>query len=273
MLPVVEIFTSIQGEGKYTGAPSIFVRVSGCNLRCIFKDSICDTPYTSFTPEAKHYNSIDDLVLEFKKEQGKYPHVKHVVITGGEPLLYKKDLEEFLARVWDDSMVITIETNGTKPILNPLSGKFRIDLYSVSPKLSTSVGKENTKIVQGDQQYLITKEMVERHDRERLNYNNLVDIVTSANYQFKFVYSGPECVEEIKNIYIEMGKIVSNKDDQFYNFYMKHHPMHNTMLMPEGVDSEDLDNKSQEMVKVCMENNWRFSDRLHIRIWGDKRGV
>lgn len=269
MLPVVEIFTSIQGEGKYTGEPSIFVRVSGCNLRCIFKDSVCDTPYTSFKPEHSHWKDMDDLVLAFKEEQHKNPLVKHVVITGGEPLLYKQSLEEFLSKIWEDKMVITIETNGTKPILNPLSGKFRIDLYSVSPKLSTSVGKAGQQI--GD--VVATQEMIDRHNNDRINYQNLVDIVTSSNYQFKFVYSGPECVEEIKNIYQEMGKIVMTKDDQFYNFYMRHHPMRNTILMPEGIHSEDLDKKTQEMAKVCIENNWKFSDRLHIRIWGDKRGV
>ena len=269
MLPVVEIFTSIQGEGKYTGEPSIFVRVSGCNLRCIFKDSVCDTPYTSFKPEQSLWKTMDDLVLEFKKEQERHPLVKHVVVTGGEPLLYKKDLEEFLSRVWSNDMIVTIETNGTKPILNPLSGKFKIDLYSVSPKLSTSVGSNGQQI--GD--ITVTQEMVNRHDKERLNYQNLLDIVTSANYQFKFVYSGPECVEEIKNIYREMGKLVLNKDDQYYNFYMRHHPNKYTMLMPEGIHAKDLDAKTQEMVQVCIENNWRFSDRLHIRIWDDKRGV
>lgn len=268
MLPVVEIFTSIQGEGKFTGIPSIFVRVSGCNLRCVFKDSVCDTPYTSFNPEHSLYKSMDDLVKAFKEEQERYPRVKHVVVTGGEPLMYKKDLEEFLARIYDDTMMITIETNGTKPILNPLTGKFRIELYSVSPKLSTSVGKpgeyNGVEVTQG---------MIERHNCERLNYQNLVDIATSANYQFKFVYSGPECVEEIKSIYREMGKIVCNQDDQFYNFYMKHHPMKYTMLMPEGIRVDQLDQKTKEMAQVCLENGWQFTDRLHIRIWGDKRGV
>ena len=269
MLPVVEIFTSIQGEGKYTGEPSIFIRVSGCNLRCIFKDSICDTPYTSFKPEHMLWKTMDDLVAAFMDEQLKHPAVKHVVVTGGEPLMYKKDLEEFLGRIWNDDMVVTIETNGTKPILNPLSGKYRVDLYSVSPKLSTSVGKAGQQI--GD--VTVTQDMVERHNKERINYENLVDIVTSTNYQFKFVYSGPECEEEIKNIYYEMGNLVINRDDQFYNFYMRHHPNKHTVLMPEGIHAKDLDTKSKEMVEVCMRNNWKFTDRLHIRIWDDKRGV
>ena len=147
MLPVIELFTSIQGEGKYSGVPSHFLRVSGCNLRCVFKDTVCDTPYSSFKPEKSLYKTMDDLVKAFKDLQTQYPNVKHLVVTGGEPLLYKKDLEEFLSLVYEDDMVITIETNGTLPILNPLGNKYRIALYSVSPKLSTSVGKPG--VVQG----------------------------------------------------------------------------------------------------------------------------
>ena len=56
--PVIEMFTSIQGEGKWTGSPSFFVRVSGCNLRCCFKGSICDTPYSSYNPEKTPYKSM-----------------------------------------------------------------------------------------------------------------------------------------------------------------------------------------------------------------------
>ena len=139
MLPVVEMFSSIQGEGKYTGVPSFFIRVSGCNLRCVFKDSRCDTPYTSFEPEKTPYKEMQELVEAFKEMRNNSPRTKHLVITGGEPLLYKKDLEEFLSYVYEDEMVITIETNGTMPILNPLAKNFKVDLYSVSPKLSTSV--------------------------------------------------------------------------------------------------------------------------------------
>ncbi len=269
MLPVIELFTSIQGEGKYSGVPSHFVRVSGCNLRCTFKDSICDTPYSSFTPEKSPYKNMDELVKAFRELQETYPKVKHVVVTGGEPLLYKKDLEEFLAQVYDDDMVITIETNGTLPILNPVSGKFKIALYSVSPKLSTSVGTVG-KI--GDLEY--TQEMRDRHDRLRINYDNLISIVTNtSDYQFKFVYSGPECEDEIIKIYKEMGKIVRKKDDQFFNFYVKHHPNKHTMLMCEGITAQQLDNKSKEAAEVCIKRGWTYTDRLHIRIWNNKRGV
>lgn len=269
MLPVVEMFTSIQGEGKYSGVPSHFVRVSGCNLRCVFKNSICDTPYSSFKPEKSIAKDMDDLVNQFKEMQKKFSHVKHLVITGGEPLMYKKDLEEFLGRIYDDSMVITVETNGTYPILNPLTSGFKIALYSVSPKLSTSVGQVGQY---GD--FKVTQEMINKHNKERINCKNLVDIAMDSNdYQFKFVYSDPSCVDEILDIYNRMGAIVDKMDDYSRMYYFKTHPNKHTMLMPEGTTEEMLAGKRQEIADICVKHGWSYSDRMHIIIWGDKRGV
>jgi len=269
MLPVVEMFTSIQGEGKYTGIPSHFVRVSGCNLRCVFKDSVCDTPYSSFKPEKPIAPDMPTLLYNFRELQKKSPKVKHVVITGGEPLMYKKDLEEFLRQIYDEDMVITIETNGTYPMLNPLSPYFKVALYSVSPKLATSVGKPGTY---GN--ITVTEEMVKRHNQLRIDVDNLVNIAMNADdYQFKFVYSGPECIDEIMSIYSKMGAVAERYDPFQVSYWIKHHPNKHTMLMPEGITNEQLAAKRQEIVKICVERGWAYSDRVHIVIWGDKRGV
>ena len=269
MLPVVEIFNSIQGEGKHTGYPSIFVRVSGCNLRCVFKDSRCDTPYTSFEPEKKLYETMDDLIKAFTDMKDQFPKTKHIVITGGEPLLYKKDLELFLTRITGiygiDEFTVTIETNGTMPILNPLDPKCRVDLYSISPKLSTSVDKDCK---------FLTKEQAENHNKNRLNYKNLYDMVMySRDYQLKFVYSGEECIQEIKNIFGKMAEFVNKGDDFTYNNWMRRHPNKHTMLMPEGITNEQIIKTGQDAVEKCIENGWVFADRVHIHIYGDKRGV
>ena len=270
MLPVVEMFTSIQGEGKYTGQPSHFVRVSGCNLRCVFKDSVCDTPYSSFCPEKSIADTMDNLINQFNELHLKSPWVRHVVITGGEPLMYKKDLEEFLSAIYMDDMVITIETNGTMPILNPTNPKFRVDLYSVSPKLITSVASKPG--IYGGQN--VSQEMIDRHNKSRINIDNLVNIVQYANdYQFKFVYSGHESLEEIMNIYTLMGQKVLTLSDAEQIHYTYNHPNNHTMLMPEGITNEQLAAKRQEIVDVCINQGWMYTDRLHIIIWGDKRGV
>ncbi len=269
MLPVVEMFTSIQGEGKYSGVPSHFVRVSGCNLRCVFKDSICDTPYSSFSPEKSLYKTMDDLVKEFNKLREESPRVRHLVVTGGEPLMYKKDLEEFLSLIYTQDMIITIETNGTMPILNPISNKFKVTLYSVSPKLSTSVGRPGN--IGGIE---VSKEMIERHDKTRINIKNLVDIaVYSRDYQFKFVYSGPECIDEIMSILEKMAEEASSSDEVTISMYEKKHPMKHCMLMPEGISDGQLARNRKEIAEACVKMGWQYTDRMHIVIWGNKRGI
>lgn len=267
MLKVNEMFCSIQGEGMYTGVPSIFVRTVGCNLRCVFKDSICDTAYTSFNPEKPLYDNWDDLMNAFKKFVDENPRTNHLVISGGEPLLQKNDLELFLTKVFEikNDWTVTIETNGSLPMLNPLGKGYRVDLYSVSPKLSTSVD--------WDCKYL-TPEQRDRHNNMRLNYKNLYDIVKySRNYQFKFVYSGPECIDEIKEIYAKMSELVNKENDYEFENWIRKHPNKHTQLMPEGITNEQLIKTREEAALKCIENGWRFCDREHIIIWGDKRCV
>ena len=268
MLNVCELFgPTIQGEGKFAGVQSFFVRTTGCNLRCVFKDSICDTAYSSFHPEKPIYSSEEELVGAFKKLAEAHANVTHVVITGGEPLLQKEALKEFLTDIFKlrKDWVITIETNGTMPILDILSKDYKVSLYSVSPKLSTSVDHEHK---------FLSVEQAARHDNTRINYKNLFNIVTSGiPYQFKFVYSGPECVGEIREIYAKMSKFLNTGDDNELRYWMRNHPNKNTMLMPEGINKEQLDKNCLPTVNAALENGWNYTDRIHIRIWNDKKGV
>ena len=268
MLNVCELFgPTIQGEGRYAGVQSFFVRTTGCNLRCVFKDSICDTAYSSFRPEKPIFDSMDDLMKEFKRLSDEHPMVTHVVITGGEPLLQREGLKEFLTEIFKirQDWVVTIETNGTMPILDVLSKDYRIGLYSVSPKLSTSVDVDRK---------FLSEEQAERHNKTRINYKVLFNIVVSGiPYQFKFVYSGPECVGEIKDIYSHMASFVNKGDDTEFRYWMRNHPNKNTMLMPEGINKQQLDEHCLPTAEAALENGWSYTDRLHIRLWNDKKGV
>lgn len=249
------------------GIPSIFVRTTGCNLRCVFKDSICDTAYSSFNPEKPIYNSEEELIKSFKDLSSAHPRTTHVVITGGEPLLQRDGLKEFLSDIFKikKDWVVTIETNGTLPILDVLSKDYKVSLYSVSPKLSTSVDRECK---------FLSKEQAEKHDKIRINYTNLFNVVTSGvPYQFKFVYSGPECVEEIKDIYNHLAEFVCKGDDNELRYWMRNHPNKNTWLMPEGATQEQIANKCHETAEVALANGWAYSDRIHIRVWNDKKCV
>src|SRR5512142_50016 len=120
-LKIAELFYSIQGEGALIGVPSVFVRTSGCNLRC----SWCDTPYTSWHPEGTELSlgQILDEVLA-------HP-ARHVVVTGGEPMI-APEIIPLTERLREASLHITIETAGT--VFKPVA----CDLMSISPKLSNS---------------------------------------------------------------------------------------------------------------------------------------
>jgi 7-carboxy-7-deazaguanine synthase len=268
MLKVCELFgPTIQGEGRFAGTQSIFVRTTGCNLRCVFKDSICDTAYSSFKPEKPIFETFDELIQAFKQISQKCENVNHVVITGGEPLLQKEALKEFLIAIFKirKDWIVTIETNGTMPILDTLTKDYRISLYSVSPKLSTSVDNDHR---------FLSEEQALRHNDLRINYKNLFNIVTSGvPYQFKFVYSGGECIQEIKDIYSKMSKFVNMGDDNELRYWMRNHPNKNTMLMPEGINKEQLDKNCLPTVEAALANGWSYTDRLHIRLWNDEKGV
>lgn len=268
MLNICELFGPVaQGEGRYAGVPSYFIRTTGCNLRCVFKDSICDTAYSSFHPEKPLYKTKESLLEAFKDLTKGHDRVNHVVITGGEPLLQRDALKEFLTDIFKirKDWVVTIETNGTLPILDTLSKDYRIGLYSVSPKLNTSVDHECK---------FLSKEQSDRHNNMRINPKTLFNIVTCGiPYQFKFVYSGPECVDEIKSIYSKMSKFVNFGDNNEFYYWMRNHPNKNTMLMPEGINKEQIDAHCKDTMEAAIANDWMYTDRLHIRAYGDKRGV
>src|SRR5205807_10197105 len=101
-MKIAEIFYSIQGEGMLTGVPSVFIRTSGCNLRCVW----CDTPYTSWNPEGRDM-TIDEIVTAVREHPA-----SHAVITGGEPMI-AEPIVELTERLKALDLHITIETAGT----------------------------------------------------------------------------------------------------------------------------------------------------------------
>ena len=185
-MKISELFFSIQGEGELTGVPSVFVRTSGCNLRCRW----CDTKYASWKPEGENV-TINDLLDKVCS----YP-ARHVVISGGEPMI-AKGIEEFTHLLKESGKHITIETAGT---ISP--NGIQCDLASLSPKLSDSTPKE------GD----INKEWIDRHESKRLDYDILSEWVNSYNFQLKFVVSKEEEIKEIQNVINRIeGKILPEK--------------------------------------------------------------
>ncbi len=118
-----EIFTSLQGEGRYAGHPSLFVRTSGCNLRCTW----CDTPHTSWRSDGRAVD-VESVLAETEV----WRDVEHAVVTGGEPMLHP-DLPRLVDGLGERGHLVTIETAATRFIEG-----LRPHLFSLSPKLSNS---------------------------------------------------------------------------------------------------------------------------------------
>src|SRR5438270_4808648 len=121
VLRIAELFYSIQGEGSLVGVPSVFIRTTGCNLRCAW----CDTPYTSWQPEGAEL-SLDQILDEVQAHPA-----RHVVVTGGEPMI-APEIIPLTERLRQLGLHITIETAGT--VWKPVA----CDLMSISPKLANS---------------------------------------------------------------------------------------------------------------------------------------
>lgn len=224
-MKIAEVFYSVQGEGGLVGVPSVFVRTSGCNLRC----SWCDTPYTSWKPEGEDL-SLDAIVERVEQ----YRVAKHVVLTGGEPMIapgIAKLSERFRAR----GMHITIETAGT--VFTPVA----CDLMSISPKLANS-----------------TPEGVFRaqHERLRLQRDILRHLMSNYNYQLKFVIAQETDLAEVREVVSSTGAQAAK-----------------VVLMPEGIDAEILNERGAWIAELCKENGYRFSPRLHVHLYGNKRGT
>lgn len=231
-MKISELFFSIQGEGELTGIPSVFVRTSGCNLRCRW----CDTKYSSWTPEGENVD-IEELV----EKVCSYP-ARHVVITGGEPMI-AKDVKEFVDLLKQSGKHITIETAGT---IAP--NGIQCDLASISPKLSDSTPEKGE----------ISEEWIERHDSTRIDYNILNEWIDSYEFQLKFVVSRREEINEVKCI---IDKIESDILPE------------KVLLMPEGTDSETIHSRYNILVDLCKENGFRMCNRLHLDLFGNTRGT
>lgn len=234
---ISEIYSSVQGEGEFAGTSSIFVRTTGCNLRCWF----CDTPFTSWEPEGTDLSmqQILDQVRALEEEDENSSG--HVVITGGEPML-QLDLVELtreLKSETDSPRFITIETAGT--IARPVTA----DLMSVSPKLSNS-----TPSTERSEEWSI------RHERDRNRPDVIRSLVSEYRCQFKFVIDQLEDVDEVSRYLAEFPEI----------------DVSTVWLMPQATSADELSEKSGWVRAAAFASSFQFSSRWHIETYGNVRG-
>lgn len=235
-----EVFESLQGEGPFTGRPSIFIRTSGCNLQCVW----CDTPYT-WNWEGTDFKHQQDKKYNPQQTQLSLTPQDVVqavsvfestafVLTGGEPMAQQSawvGVLEALQEARPDT-TFDVETNGTiKP--KPEFDRF-IDHYVVSLKLSNAGLAE----------------------KKCLKDQSMKWFAGSKRAWFKFVVSGDQDLSDVH-------RIVCN-----YNIETAR-----VCLMPEGTSIESLDANAQRVASWCIKHGYRFSDRLHVRLYGNLRGT
>jgi 7-carboxy-7-deazaguanine synthase len=226
---IAEIYLSIQGEGLLTGAESVFVRASGCNLRCWF----CDTPFASWLPEG------EDLAIGEILDQVEQYRCDHVVVTGGEPMLFAELIpltRELRAR----GMHITIETAGT------LDLPVVCDLMSISPKLSNSAPPARRQ-----------PRWHRRHEQTRHVPEVIRRLVRDYGYQLKFVIDQPADCREVEGYLGGMPQIDRSR----------------VMLMPQGTDAGELAKRGVWLKAFCEGAGVRFCPRRQIEWFGTMRGT
>ena len=226
-MKISEIFYSVQGEGTLVGVPSVFVRTSGCNLRCVW----CDTPYTSWKPEGREM-SQEEILASVKA----FP-ARHVVVTGGEPMI----LESMVALTQSlraAGLHITVETAGT--VFQPVA----CDLMSISPKLANSTPHTREE-----------GKWAAQHDRLRYQPEVLRKLMTSYEYQLKFVVASPEDMAEIQQM---LHELEANRSK--------------VVLMPEGTSAQVVHERGRWLAEIAKRELFRLSPRLHVDLWGDERG-
>jgi organic radical activating enzyme len=240
-----ELFFTLQGEGVSAGLPAVFVRSSLCNLHCRW----CDTDHTwnfEGTPWAHEKDATpgyrkhrkEDVILEMSPAEiaakvAEFP-CKRVVLTGGEPLLQQDSWLEMIAALRAIDPAYVFEVETNGTVAPTPAFARAIDQFNVSPKLANS----------GMTTSLRRKPEVLRQ------------LAETGKAWFKFVVAAPADLDEILKLAQEVPL-----------------PTDRILLMPEGRTSADLDRRAAWLAELCRDHGYRFCDRLHVRLWGDKRGV
>ncbi|OQX74795.1 MAG: hypothetical protein B6D59_01215 [Campylobacteraceae bacterium 4484_4] len=253
MIPLVEHFYSFQGEGKYAGTPSIFIRFGGCNLGCpgfnvesispkdgsrlLGCDSIRAVKEAHFEEQWQKLTSSDELITIIKSYLKNLSFKPDIVFTGGEPLLYHQDpvlletLEYFISR----SHNVTIETNATILIDFDRYPIYKKITFAMSVKLSNS-GEPYEKRIRPD-----TIRAICTHTKDSF---------------FKFVLSKESLYESAKEIE-EIRRLCP--DIPVY-------------CMPMGATAGELAKNDRAVAEFCIRHGYRYIDRMHIRLWDNEEG-
>lgn len=249
---LAESFLSIQGEGKYAGTPSVFLRFGGCNLKCkgfgcefvsLLDDSQLIGCDSLFAVDKKHFGqswerlSGEELAEKVSSYVKTLTYKPHIVITGGEPLIHfdNQDFYRFLTLI--DGFFVFVETNASVEMDFERFNLYKNISFCMSVKLSNS-GEKYAK---------------------RVNKRAIEAICKNAKEAFfKFV---------LDERMIEEGRAQKEIEDIIKDYDIP------IFCMPLGKNADELEKNSKSVISFCVKNGYNYTDRIHIRLWNDKRGV
>ena len=248
---------TVQGEGKLLGTSCLFIRTSGCNLRCAWvgadgNGSPCDTPYSSHHAETNKME-VDDVVKLVHANRGK---MNYVVVSGGEPTM-QRPVIELVTKLRALRFHVTIESNAT---IYSRELAQNTNLMSMSPKLASSTPHEaNLKNTGID----YSEHWAKKHEAKRRNIDTIQKYIDAAklydnDFQLKFVVQNPGDIEEIENGFLA---------------HLTGWTADDVVLMPEGTSSDMLADRSYWAIEAAINRGWRFTPRLHIELFGKARAV
>ncbi len=249
-LNVLECVPVIQGEGGSIGTPMILIRTNGCNILCQFGlDSICDAWETSWNSGDKKEKKWS--LSEIREVIKKNPQIRTVMLTGGEPLLSSVLFKSILRVCREEGLQVEVETNGSI-YLEDLDDE--INLVSISPKLKDSTPIPGTFIKE------LGREIQEKdrllHLKNYRNVESLKKWIKNYDYQLKFVISDEEQIEESLDLVKEIGASLKN-----------------VYFMPEGLTREQLESRRKWLYERCLSLGVKYTDRLHILVYDNLKGV
>lgn len=245
-LYISQMIPTIQGEGRFIGTPSILIRLGGCNLKCDF----CDTKYSWTIHNHEIFENFSDLKIHIMELRSVY-NISHIMITGGEPLLYMNNpvFKDLVTYCYEESLVIEFETNGSLLNINNLP-KYLIDIYdtgkvqfNISPKLTSSFYEDA-------QLYTSLSKTI----------YNFMKYAAIDNYNLKFVHDHDK--EESITLFINTLTKV-NKSDIYVMANTPNYKDFNTK-------SEFLkvfNDKCLKTVKYCMLNGYVYCPRIHTYLF------
>ena len=242
-----KVSVGMQKDNRYFNTPAIILELTGCNMRCIVSDELCKNAF-----HAASDNISIEQAIKFVKS---HSNINHILIKGGEPLLYKKELENFLDEIWKDNMIITIHTNGTMPILNPLGNKYKVSLYVVKlldypiPTVGTSVEVNGEKITLGTSDIQQVEQYIENRTK------SLQDLCT---YSIDYLL----CIKPQENLTKQISELcegIKKSDYDFIQNYFNVHPIHSHIVL-----ISDTKENTETIVKTCKKTGYMFNTLTNL---------